>query len=136
MDGQEEGERRNNTLIKEQGEKTTDDVERQGMDGAVGGEERNKNGMRDRAESSSQEDDDEEKMEQSGESEEEVEKEEDEEEERKEKTMKRKEVKKRKRRDCTRIQRKVVAEKKGNEGKGEGLKSKIKREHLRKSREI
>ncbi len=41
MDGQEEGERRNNTLIKEQGEKTTDDVERQGMDGAVGGEERN-----------------------------------------------------------------------------------------------
>ncbi len=36
MDGQEEGERRNNTLIKEQGEKSTDDVERQGMDGAVG----------------------------------------------------------------------------------------------------
>ncbi len=81
MDGQEEGERRNNTLIKEQGEKTTDDVERQGMDGAVGGEERNKMEWRDRAESSSQEDDDEEKMEQSGESEEEVEKEEDEEEE-------------------------------------------------------
>ncbi len=78
MDGQEEGERRNNTLIKEQGEKSTDDVERQGMDGAVGGEERNKMEWRDRAESSSQEDDDEEKMEQSGESEEEVEKEEDE----------------------------------------------------------
>ncbi|CAM4557585.1 unnamed protein product [Leuciscus chuanchicus] len=73
MDGQDEGERSNNILTEEQGEKTTDDVEWQEMDGAVGGEERNKMEWRDRAESSSEEDGGEEEMEQSGEIEEEEE---------------------------------------------------------------
>lgn len=129
MDGQDEGERRNNILTEEQGEKTTDDVERQETDRAVGGEERNKMEWRDRAESSSEGDGGEEEMEQSGESEEEEEEEkgENNEEERSEEEAKK---------ETAPVFRESSGGKKRNEGKGEGLKSKIKRLSAKRKSEM
>lgn len=141
MDGQEEGERRNIILVEEQGEKTTDDVERQETDGAVGGEEINRMEWRDRAEKSSEEDDGEEEMEQSGESEEEEEEKEKEQEQEQEEQEKRENNEKE--RSEEEEKKETVPEskessgiKKRDEGKREGLKSKIKRLSAKRKSEM
>ncbi len=118
VEGQEDGERRNSVQTEEQGKETTVDESKGWEDGAEDGETRNKMEWRDRAESIYEEDDEQEEIEQSEGSEEEEEngenkgKERDKEEEKKPTVLE-------------------VMESEGgvkkHGGKGEGLKTKIKR---------
>jgi len=128
MDEQDEGERRNNIVTEEQDEGTTDDVERQETDKAVGGEERNKMEWRNRAESSSEEDGSEEEMEQSGESQEEAEEKGENNEDERSKEGGEKETVPEFRESNDGIKR--------DEGKKEGLKSKIKRLSAKRKSEM
>ncbi len=118
VEGQEDGERRNSVQTEEQGKETTVDESKGWEDGAEDGETRNKMEWRDRAESIYEEDDEQEEMEQSEGSEEEEEngenkgKERDKEEEKKPTVLE------------------VMESEEGVKrygGKGEGLKTKIKR---------
>ncbi len=118
VEGQEDGERRNSVQTEEQGKETTVDESKGWEDGAEDGETRNKMEWRDRAESIYEEDDEQEEMGQSEGSEEEEEngenkgKERDKEEEKKPTVLE------------------VMESEEGVKrygGKGEGLKTKIKR---------